>query len=285
MAEVDAGAPAPVVNAPAAAEVAASGAESTADQQPDQPEGAQPDAKPPRTFTQQELDDIVRKEKAKEARRAERIAVERARRELAEQELARIRDGGGESRERRPEAREPQGEPQPGDFETPAAYVKALVRWEREQQSAASESDHRERSDRQQAAARAAEMREALMDGADEYEDFEDLVFSPTVPITPAMAHAIVEVEGIKPAKVAHYLATHPQEAKQIAALKSTRQAVAIDALAKKLSAAPSPTRVPAPIVPNGTNGHVQKTRDQATTDAEWMEARERELAAQRKRR
>jgi hypothetical protein len=259
MAEVDAGAVAPAVNTPVAAEQATSLPGSTADQETGSttPTQAQPEpTEPEKLLPQSEVNKLLAREKAQAEKRAERRAMDRFRAEHAERELERLRA------ERNPAptaAPSNTGEPQPGDFATPAEYVKALVRYEREQVTASSEREMRVRSQRQQAAEEAVQMREALMDGAHEFEDFEDVVFAPNVPITPPMAHAIVEVEGIKPAKVAHYLATHVEEAQAIAGMKPTRQVAAIDALAKRLAAPPRPTQTPAPIVPSTGSASVQK--------------------------
>lgn len=281
MAEVEVGAVAPVVNAPVAAEVATPAPEVTAtpETQVEKPEASEPE----KTLTQSEVNKLVAKEKAQAAKRAEKLAMERFRAEAAERELAQLRA----ERDKPPQ---PQGKPQWKEFEaagkTPEEFVEAVSDWKVREALAAQAQESQTQRQQRESFERLSQMREAILSGSDEFEDFESVVFADDVPITPPMAHAIAEIEGIAPAKVAYYLGTHPEEALRISKLKSTRQAVEIDALAKKLAAPPKPTSAPAPIVPNvGSKSSIPTGYSPTMTDAQYAKWREAQRKAKRESR
>ncbi|MDQ2987424.1 MAG: hypothetical protein M3R13_12035 [Armatimonadota bacterium] len=264
MAEVLPGAVAPEEVAPAVD--AAPAPDSTAEQG----EIVEKPETPERTFTQKELDDIVQRRVAKESRRSERFGEERARREAAERELDRIR---GERTQP-----QPVGDPQPKDFADYESWMRAMVKHEIAQGSKQAQTETQEQQRQRQAFDQAAYARSKL-NGSDELEDFDDVVFAPDVPFSQAMAAAIVESDS--PRKVAYHLATNKDEAHRIAQLPPTQQIREIAKLESKLSAPSTPTKTPAPIVPSGTKTTVTK-EPSSMSDKEFADWRKRQIAQRR---
>lgn len=249
MAEVDAGVVTPVVPVAPAADAAPAPSvtatpEGDGEPKPDAPQRTKFDPE-----QQKEVDRIVAKRVAQESRRLERVARAEARAEFAERQL--------EERSR-PAADQPKGKPQPKDYENAEAYLDARDQWNFEQrEKARTQDDSAKREQREQGESVKAVM-EAVSKGSEEFEDFEAVVFSDDLPMTQAMAYAIGESKA--PAKVAYYLGTHPQEAARIARMSPTLQAHEIHTLVSKVTAAPAPTKTPAPIVPNGGNASGSKS-------------------------
>lgn len=91
--------------------------------------------------------------------------------------------------------------------------------------------------------------------GSEKYEDFEDLVGSEDIKITPLMRDAIFDIEDLSTqAEVAYYLAKNQKESVRITKLSPVRQAKEIDRLEQRLTATPQKraSAAPAPIDPIG---------------------------------
>ena len=156
------------------------------------PEGDTPTGEPnkpatTRTFTQEDFDRVVTRERAKAERRAERLGYERAMREAAERQL---------QPRAAPEPDAParaQGRPTPDQFKDWDAYNEAVIKHEvattlkaeREQASQA----------RQQAeqAKKAESVRASLAKGLEKYEDFEDVALS-HFPVTEGMGETMLDL-------------------------------------------------------------------------------------------
>jgi len=216
----------------------------------------------PRTFTQEELDKIVAKEKAKVERQL--------RREMTQQ------------------AHEPQvptlGEPpDPKDFTDPLSYAKALAK-----HIAAETIAEREAHQHQQTVIKTyAEREEAARD---KYTDFQEVVYRDDLPISELMAEVIRESE-VGP-EVAYHLGKHPEEAARIYALSPLQQAKEIGRLEAALSSNPVPVKkassAPDPIKPLNSRG-TTPTYDPADprsvksmSDSEWIRARNEQEAKRR---
>jgi len=101
--------------------------------------------------------------------------------------------------------------------------------------------------------------RDELSDlGNDKYDDFEDVVFSENIKVSPEMAAAIFEIEDDElRVDIAYYLGNNPKEAGRIAKLSERRQMAEIGKLEIKVSAKPAPkkaSKAPAPIKPVGSS-------------------------------
>lgn len=132
------------------------------------------------------------------------------------------------------------GEPRLEDFDfDPAAFNRAHYQWMREQER-----------QQEQAQTRLTTLRELESAFEAEHPDYRDVVYAPDVPITQAMAEAMLGTENA-PA-VAYHLATNLDEAVAIAKLPPIQQAIAIGRIEAKLSA-PKASAPPPPIPPKKT--------------------------------
>ena len=114
----------------------------------------------------------------------------------------------------------------------------------------------------------------------DKYDDFEQVVKNPNLPISDAMAEAIKASE-VGP-DVAYYLGTNIKEAARIAKLSPLLQAKEIGKIEGKLADNPTikkTTSAPAPISPvtaRSTGAPVYDTTDPRSTKtmsaSEWIE-------------
>lgn len=240
------------IPAPAASETAS-------EQLPEQPTqaAAEPDT-PAKTFTQEELDEIVRKRLAKEQRRWER-----------------------QTRQQPQTPSVPQDVPPADQFESVDAYAQALA--EKKAQELIQQRDlERQQS---QLLEGYAEREEAARD---KYEDFEQVVYNPSLRITTVMAQTI-QASDIGP-DIAYHLGANPKEANRIAQLPPFLQAKEIGKIEAKLADNPpvvrKPTKAPDPIAPVSSNRSTAPKFD--TTDprsvkemsvSDWIEAeRQRQI-------
>lgn len=239
------------------------------------PEGDTPTGEPnkpatTRTFTQEDFDRVVTRERAKAERRAERLGYERAMREAAERQL---------QPRAAPEPDAParaQGRPTPDQFKDWDAYNEAVIKHEvattlkaeREQASQA----------RQQAeqAKKAESVRATLAKGLEKYEDFEDVALS-HFPVTEVMGETMLDL-GDAGNDVLYFLGQNHAEAARIANLSTRQQVLAIEKIATQLKAPPKPTTAPAPIVPNSGSGGTTYTVENAPDYKTWVAARNRQL-------
>lgn len=201
-----------------------------------------PEAAKPKTFTQEELDRIVAKEKARVERKLQRDIDRKV-----EEALAR-------SKPMTEEPAAPQ-KPKRDQFANDEEYVEAvatfkaqeIVKAERENFEKTSR-EQRQRQHQEQVHRTFAERQEAARD---KYEDFDDVAYNPSVPITPAMAQVIQESED--GAEIAYFLGQNIKEADRIARMSPLLQARELGRIGDKLASAPppaKPTSAPAPITP-----------------------------------
>ena len=204
-----------------------------------------------KTFTQEELDAIVKKRLDREQRKWER---QRAQQPVAEQ-----------SRQL----------PSAEQFESTEAYAEALAVQKAEQLLAQREM-HKQHT----------ELLEAYHDreeqARDKYQDFEQVAYNPKLPITTVMADTIRASE-VGP-DVAYYLGTNVKETERIARLPPILQAKEIGKIEAKLADNPPvkrTTSAPAPITPvtaRGSNNNPSfDTTDPRSiknmSTSEWIEA------------
>lgn len=266
--------------APAANESAPNGAPAPdATAAPEVGGEVKPEPKPEeKLLSQSEVDKIVQREKGKEGRRAERIAYERARRELAEQELARLRgeQGGGTRNDA------PKGKPKAGDYSDPEEYLDKLADWKLDQREAARkekfEREHGSREAQERDARNARFVAEHIVKpGKAKHADFDEVVLSDDNPVTDAMIAAAAKMPpGIGP-EVLYQICSNPEELQRIAALSEVEQAWEMKDWMAKVKAPPKTTDTPPPIVPNGANGSTEKDTSRMS-DAEWAKWRDEDL-------
>lgn len=267
MAEVAQGEVAPAVVADV---VPASTDASNTDTGSETPPGDKPPAPPERTFSQKDLDRIVAKERRRFEREALERATDRVRAEFAEKQLREARGT--------PATPKPEGRPQAKDYENdPEAYLEALADYKLAEREKA-------REEKAQAAAKERDERDfnssrvkAIMKGSEKFDDFKERVFTDDYDLTDAMIASVSETKA--PADVVYYLAQHPDEASRIAALPTTLQAHEIHVLASKVAAPPATTKAPAPITPQTGTASVEKRLEDADYD-DFVKIRRKQIAA-----
>ena len=217
------------------------------------PEEAKPAVK---TFTQDEVDELISKRLAREQRKWERKQVQQ------------------------PAAATPKDVPPVDSFETPEAYAEALAAKRAEELLAQREAQ------RQQ-----TELLEAYHDreeqAREKYDDFEQVAYNPALRITNVMAETI-QASEIGP-DVAYYLGSNPKEADRISRLSPFLQAKEIGKIEAKLASDPpvkKTTNAPQPITPVSARSMSAPAYD--TTDprsvkqmstSQWIEAeRQRQI-------
>lgn len=224
------------------------------------PEQTEPQEKPARTFTQEELDAAIGKRLAREQRKWEREQAAK----LAEMQVK----------------QPPKDVPSVDQFESTEAYAEALA-----EKKAIELIEQRERQNQRKSIEEAyAEREEAARE---KYDDFEQVVYNPNLPITDSMAEAI-QSSDVGP-DVAYYLATNIKEADRISRLSPILQAREIGKIEAKLADAPpvkKTTNAPAPISPvtarNSSNPSYDTTDPRSVKNmstSEWIEAeRQRQI-------
>ena len=228
---------------------------------PESVETTPEEQQPTKSFSQDELDAIVSKRLAREQRKWEREQAQRLAEQQAKQPVAPLAD--------------------PNDFESAQQYAEALA-----------EQKAREMLAQREAARQQAEFVEAYRDreeeARDKYEDFEQVAYNPSLPVTDFMAQAI-QASDIGP-EVIYFLGSNPKEAARISRLQPVLQAKEIGKIEANLASNPpvkKTSTAPAPLAPvTATRSNSGPRRD--TTDprsikemstSEWIEAeRQRQI-------
>lgn len=174
--------------------------------------------------------------------------------------------------------------PSPDKYASTEEYIEAVSDWKAkqvvEQTLSEREKQHREEAARKAQAAAYSNYARREESARIAYEDFDDVVYNPSVPITDAMVHAIQHEE--RGPDIAYHLGKNPQEAARIAQLPPFLQAKEIGKLAVKLpdpTPAKTTTSAPAPIRPlaGKTTIPVHDTTDPRSTKtmstSEWINA------------
>lgn len=189
-----------------------------------------------KVFTQEELDAAIGKRLAREQRKWERERAVQTSNPVSPREL-----------------------PAPEQFETVEAYAEALAVQKAEQLL-----EQREQQRQQY------EILETYHDKEEEarakYDDFEQVAYNPSVPITNVMAQSI-QASDVGP-ELAYYLGSNVKEAERISRLAPILQAKEIGRLEAKLANEPiikKTTSAPAPISPVTAKGSGSSAYD--TTD------------------
>ena len=260
--------PAEVVSANPAPDAPA--ADGLAKPEGDTPQGEPIKPAPQRTFTQEDFDRVVTRERAKAERRAERLGYERAMREAAERQLQPRTAPEPDASAR------VQGRPTPDQFKDWDAYNEALVEWKVADKLQAERIADREARKAAEEQAHERALLSSLSKGFEKYEDFEDAIRRPEG-LSKSMVEACLEQDDVG-IDVLYFLGTNPQESNRISKLSTRQQVLAIEKIASDLKAPPKPTTAPAPIQPNAGSGGTTYTVDNAPDYKTWLAARNRQL-------
>ena len=204
-----------------------------------------------KTFTQEELDAAIGKRLAREQRKWER--------ERAVKETTPV---------------VPRDLPAPDQFESVEAYAEALAVQKAEQLLQQREQQRQQHDILEQYHDREEEARA-------KYDDFEQVAYNPSVPITEVMAQSI-QASDVGP-DLAYFLGSNIKEAERIARLSPILQAKEIGKLEVKLTNEPvtkKTTSAPAPISPvtaKGGNSPAYDTTDprsvKTMSTSDWIAA------------
>ena len=215
----------------------------------------------PKTFSQEELDAIVGKRLAREQRKWEREQAQKQ----AELEARRAM---------------PVNPPAPDDFDNAARYAEALAEQKAQEML-------RQREAAQQQAKLLETYHEKEEDARGRYDDFEQVAYNPSLPVTDVMAQSI-QASDTGP-DIIYWLGSNPKEASRISNLPPILQAkeigkiearLAADPPVKKTSTAPAPI---APVTARSASSPAYDTTDprsmKTMSTSEWIEAdRQRQI-------
>lgn len=232
-------------------------------------EGEQKQAAKPEGPTDEER--AFQKRLGIESRRMKRQLEAEVRAEYAERQLAELKAP--------PKPVQTSGEPVPAQFQDYESYIAALTDWKVDQKL----GGIRKESEAQQAQRELRQIGEKILpkfeSAREKYDDFDDVV-KEFVGNTPQPVHDAV-LESSVPEELLYYLGQNPTERERIFRLSNVGQVKAISALESKLTATPSPTKTPAPIVPNNGKSSVSKSPSDMSYD-EFAEYRRKRLAKRR---
>ena len=221
---------------------------STAEQEVDVKEPEQ------KVFTQEELDKIVSREKAKLERRIQRNERETLKSELRAELLREVQQ---------PKAAESDSKPLAENYQDYAKYLEDLAEYKAREivrrtreETAQAEAKKSEQYELQRLNDRNAEIMEI---GNEKYEGFEDIpartashLASKGLRLTQPFVNALMEADNAP--EIIVYLGDNPAEAERIARLSAFAQAKEVGKLEEKLKAPPQKqiSKAPEPIKPVG---------------------------------
>lgn len=213
-----------------------------------------------KTFTQQELDEIVQKRIAKLERKLEKQRIETETRAKVLAEVNQPKE-------------EVQGKPTPDQFQDYETYLEALADYKADQKFAelTQKQKDAERQSKYQSEVERQNERKAdmIQTGERKYDDFEEVVGSAKAEISEPAFLAILEAENS--ADIVYHLAKNPAEAERIAALSPYAQAKEIGKLEDKLTNKPTKlSNAPPPTTPvKGANSIVKSIEDMSIAEYE----------------
>jgi hypothetical protein len=219
-----------------------------------------------RKFSQDELNAIIQKEKAKAEARAERRALK-----VYADRLEAMSQKPAETKEAPKD-----GKPIMAQFANVEDYVEAVADWKLEQREQGTKQKQAEVAQKS-----VYERTEGIYAQAQKIAGFDRESFD-ELPLTPTVAQAIIESDEAP--RLMAYLVNNPKEAERIATLSPARQAAELGKIEAKFPSAVKDVAVskaPAPIKPIGSHGSASKTPEQMT-DKEFADWRKKQIAARR---
>jgi hypothetical protein len=253
-----------------AAETASEAAETAEDTQAEGEgaENAETTARPAKNGVAQRFSEMTAQRRAAEARAAEaetRATEAAARLAEAQQRLAELSQAPKQDAD-------PNPRPQRANFDNPDAYEDALIEWSTAkaaskipQQQAQADA---QRAQQQHEAATRAAWQERSARVAEEHPDFQEVVFNPSLAVTPAMTTAMLNTDN-GPA-IAYHLGKNLAEAARISALPPPKQFTEIARLSVRLEAPPPVSKAPPPIKPVGSRASGAQKDPNLMTTAEY---------------
>jgi hypothetical protein len=137
--------------------------------------------------------------------------------------------------------------PKQEDFENYDAYLEAVVDWKADQKIEQREAQNRKRDEDRQATEEQRTTAQRYAESADKarakYDDFDDVVSDPKLPVPPHVAAIVANAED--PGELAYWLGTNPQEARRIAALSPPKAAMELGRIESTLAPQAKPREKP----------------------------------------
>lgn len=177
---------------------------------------------------------------------------------------------------------EPAQAPQADDFDDYEAYLEAKAAHVAEQRVQEAEEKRQAQLAEQAHQASVVEFQDARDElvnrGIDSFDDFEDVVFSDDLQISPLMAQAVVQADNGH--EVMYHLGTNPDTAEKISRMNDYAQLIEIGRISAEVARPKAPSQAPPPITPvDGATPSTNALRDDMPID-EWMKKRREKLAS-----
>jgi hypothetical protein len=154
-----------------------------------------------------------------------------------------------------PHVEQPSGPPQREDFDNYEAYLEAKADFQVAEKFKEVEARADKARQETELRDREATWQKLEQKAAKKYEDYEDVVLSDDLAITPIMAAAIKDAREIGP-DIAYFLGKNPDEASRIAKLQPAAQVREIGKIEARLESKAEPakrqSKAPPPIEPIG---------------------------------
>lgn len=182
-----------------------------------------------------------------------------------------------------PQQREP-GAPKLEDFDNFDDYIEAKAAYvaDKKINETLTQREQRQQAERAQTARQQTVegWQKRVASATKELPDFEEVVASSDVPMTPVMAEAIMSSDAGP--KLAYYLATHEDEAEEIARMSPLAVVRALTRIEDKLANQPAQaSKAPPPVSPVGVKAKAERNPDDLPTD-EWLKWRNKQVASNR---
>ena len=228
-----------------------------------------------KTFTQEELDKIVSKEKSKLERKLQRHEREN----LAAQIRAQVLE---EVKQQFQPQQQADTKPREENYSSYGEYLEDLADWKADQKLQEWQQSKSEEANKQKEQQEKQTLKQRTEDivkrGEEKYDDFEDALRNFDVELSQPAFMAITESDIAE--DVTYYLATHEAEAKRIAALSPYAQAKEIGKLEEKLTKPPVKeiSKAPDPIKPVTSGKAANDTLSDNMSMDDWMAARNKQV-------
>lgn len=165
--------------------------------------------------------------------------------------------------------------PKQEEFQNFDDYLVARAKFEAKQEILAEQRAQAERQERAQRQQHAEQVRQSFQERAaaarERYQDFDEVAFDASVPVSEEMTVVIAESEHGP--DIAYYLGSHPDEARRIASLSPLAQARELGRIEAKVSQAPVKKTTSAPPPAKILKGKGSPERDPSKMSIEEYRA------------
>lgn len=177
-----------------------------------------------------------------------------------------------------------EGKPSIDQYETYDQYVEALADWKFEQREKARQAEETKRKAEDEQKARTATWQDRVAEFTKQHDDFDEVLESIKVPITPAVLQTVMDSEN-GPA-LAYWLAQHVDDLKRISGLNELAAAREIGKIEASLTqpkpATPAKQKVSAAPVPIKPVGGTAAAHKKPLTEVSFEEYKKRRQAGER---